>query len=514
LVSEIVQLPECEPVKCGLPPVIQNALYTEVGLGAPLPQGQEVDYEMVLEYTCVSGYTLDGLASGVTGFSVTCSAAKQFEGHTATCDIVKYLVDGYVVDAASRQVTPLSARVSAGGEFADTDQSGYWSLRLPEGTYTLEAYYTGEVDPLNGKMGYIEMKERPLNVVDSDVTEKIALSSKLSDEDWRVIVRWEDSQDLDSSLKFGLGESCDVSYEQPMKTCLGTGNDVRGPINAELEKDSAAKGPETLAIRKVSGACNPMRGACGIYFYVKDHSGSGLADSGVVVRLYNGAEEKARYVYPKDSDLDGKVWPVFTIDAATKELHPGKNLLCPYIGAEGQADWGLSMQSTGFSVLPANSLATGFYLSGTEFLYQLQTANYATLENTEGMDCYDASWASTFNSAGWSECMEGYFIAGLYRTGDGPLDNGFVPEGSNNYQGLGGQRGIHQIDMAKCCKPKETKKTHVDCYDQTWSVQEAGYYSCPTDKMLVALKRGAGNELQNLVAGRCCKFQTTDCYRG
>ena len=48
-----------------------------------------------------------------------------------------------------------------------------------------------------------------------------------------------------------------------------------------------------------------------------------LADSGVVVRVYNGETEKAQYTYPvEDKNLDGKVWPVFTINAATRSPAP------------------------------------------------------------------------------------------------------------------------------------------------------------------------------------------------
>lgn len=52
-------------------------------------------------------------------------------------------------------------------------------------------------------------------------------------------------------------------------------------------------------------------------------------------------------------------------------------------------------------------------------------------------DCYNASWASSFDSAGWSTCKEGYFMVGLHRS----HVNCAAPD------------NLGCIETAKCCMP-------------------------------------------------------------
>lgn len=265
-------------------------------------------------------------------------------------------------------------------------------------------------------------------------------------------------------------------------------------MEAEHENDATKQGPETVKLSGV-GNCDPMWGACGATLYVEDFTGSGLPDSGVYVALYHGEEKVQTFTFPEGADP--KLWPVFTIDSqegAETVIYDGKKTLCPFILDDGgEADWAASLDNEGWSVLPEKALATGFYRApGNENLHNLDQASYATMADTAGLDCLDANWAIAFNSANAVACDDGYFVAGLYRVG------------GKNIKG----EGVHQVDMARCCKPKETPKVWVKCQDVSFAFTEPGWAKCPAGTLLAGVERSAEPGLSGLTKAKCCAYET------
>jgi hypothetical protein len=257
------------------------------------------------------------------------------------------------------------------------------------------------------------------------------------------------------------------------------------------ENDAAKKGPETVRVDNV-GDCDALKGGCTIRFYVEDFSGPGLAESGVSVAVYHGTEKVATFEYPEGADP--KRWGVFTLDAqkdAETLLYPGAVTLCPYIDSSGEANWATSLDMEGWSVLPENALATGLYRGPGEALRNIDAASYDLIADTE-LECLSANWAVAFNDYGDVSCKEGYFVAGLYRVAGLDLHNDH----------------IHQIDMAKCCKPKEVPDTWVDCRDENLDFQAEGWGKCPEGKFIAGFSRSGVDTLKGITKAKCCTFET------
>merc|ERR1719161_804141 len=70
--------------------------------------------------------------------------------------------------------------------------------------------------------------------------------------------------------------------------------------------------------------------------------------------------------------------------------------------------------------------------------------------------------------------------------------------------------GIHQIDQAKCCKPKELPKAWRDCQSVNLNFADEGWAKCPEGTMMTALERNPGQYagLSAIAKATCCKFET------
>jgi len=484
LVGQLKSLEACVPVKCGEPPVIEHASWkardTITGKAKEVPIGSEVDYETVLDFKCDTGYTLNGNEAGDTDWSVDCNELKEFVNVNKNCLIIKYNIRGVVSNAAAKILggEPIAdANIAVGGETARTGQDGRFEVQLPAGEYTIEANAGGFISG-----------DRPLKVTSDDMP-KVSLSPTLGLESWRAVLRWEDSSDIDLKVKFGTAEACRANYKNKQTLmCPNT------PVQAEHENDATKKGPETVRLDNVAG-CDPTYGACGATFYVTDLKKKGLDTAGVRVAVYHGTEKVEDFSFPAGGNT--KIWPVFTLDAqegAETVLYPGKAKGCPYILSEQEADWAGSMDVNDWSTVPENGLVNGFYRADKEDLHNLDVASFYEIANTEEMTCLNANWAIDFNEAGEVSCKDGYFIAGLWRAGGKEIKG----------------TGIHQIDQAKCCKPKELPKTYRDCESVSLNFAEQGWAKCPEGKMMTGLERTAGQYagLSAIATATCCKFET------
>merc|ERR1719214_376817 len=94
--GKVESLSECLPVVCGLPPEIAHATFKGrnalTGEKVDVPIGTTVHFEMVLDYKCDAGYSLNGDQTGDTDFTVTCGQDKQFVNHEQTCETIEYEV--------------------------------------------------------------------------------------------------------------------------------------------------------------------------------------------------------------------------------------------------------------------------------------------------------------------------------------------------------------------------------------------------------------------------------------
>jgi len=484
LVGQVKSLEACNPVKCGEPPVVEHASWKArdalTGKAKEVPIGTEVDFETVLDFKCDDGYTLNGNEAGDTDWAVTCTELKEFDNANKQCLIIKYNIRGIVSNAAAKilggEPVP-DANILIGGVPARTGADGRFEVLLPAGDYTIEANAGGFISA-----------DRPLKVT-GDKRPRVSMSPILALDSWRAVLRWKDSSDIDLKLKFGTAEGCRANYKN--KQTLACPNT---PVQGFHENDATKRGPETVRIDHVSG-CDPTYGACGSTFYVTDLNKKGLDTAGVSVALYHGSEKVQTFTFPEGGDP--KVWPVFTIDAqegAETVLYPGKAKLCPYILQEGEADWAGSMDVNDWSKVPENSLVNGFYRAKGESLHNLDVASFYEIGNTEEMYCLDANWAIDFNDAGSVSCKDGFFIAGLFRAGGKEIKG----------------EGIHQVDIAKCCKPKETPKTWRDCQDVSLDFKQEGWAKCPEGTMMAGLERTPGqySGLSAIAKAKCCKFET------
>jgi hypothetical protein len=486
LVAELIDIPQCLPVKCGVPPEIPHATFecknAVSGDVIDLPIAAEVNYDQVLDYRCDEGYTLNGRESGLTEWTVGCDHQKQFQDAEKTCSIIEYKVEGIVGDASSRASggSPIAnADVKFGDQSVKTDLSGRYELWLPNGEYELKVT----------ALGFIKNQRKVK--VQGDTLFNPAMSGELPDTDWRAVVRWTDNSDIDAKLWFGVEDSCKANYKkQKTAQCPKSGG-----IVGMHENDSTEKGPETVRINNI-GNCDAMFGGCGVKLKIVDSGGSGLATSGVMVTLYNGKQEVQKFKWPEGGDE--KRWTVFTLDAQTDAetvLLPGEAKLCPYITDVGEADWAETLENEGWATLPEAALATGFWRADGEALKNLDVASYALIQDTEGFDCMEESWAQAFNRPGKVACDEGYFVAGLYRSG-------------NTVRSEKGDAGIHQIDIAKCCKPKETPKKWNACTTQSWNFKQTGWAKCPEGTFVAGLERSNEKGLSGIVKAKCCAYPT------
>merc|ERR1719446_1738957 len=116
----------------------------------------------------------------------------------------------------------------------------------------------------------------------------------------------------------------------------------------------------------------------------------------------------------------------------------------------------------------------------------MDVASYALIQDTEEFDCMEESWAQAFNRPGKVACDEGYFIAGLYRSG-------------NTMRSEKGDAGIHQIDIARCCKPKETPRKWEGCKTERFEFDKEGWAKCPEGTFVAGLTRNSEKGLSGIV---------------
>jgi hypothetical protein len=168
--------------------------------------------------------------------------------------------------------------------------------------------------------------------------------------------------------------------------------------------------------------------------------------------------------------------------------------ICPKFQGTGVANWWGSFDRAGWSM--AGGPMTGFYRTGDNWLWNIEEAGYNNyVNNYNGQTCTSANWWGSFDHKGWSNCPNGYFIHGLYRTGN-------VGHWRNNQ--------LYHIEMAHCCKPRETSG-YGRCMNANWwsSFDRKGWSSCPAGYAMTGMYRNGCNQIYCLEEVRCCELPST-----
>merc|ERR1712183_188312 len=133
----------------------------------------------------------------------------------------------------------------------------------------------------------------------------------------------------------------------------------------------------------------------------------------------------------------------------------------PKIRFQSWNEKGNSFNNAGWATCGINEYMTGlsrnYQGAGHDEIYRVEGAGCSLCDvrvaYPKVTDCYDQDWNMdppyNFNIYGWSQCKDGYFMSGLYRT---------KPGTDQNY--------LHNIETAKCCKPRNAVAKWGTCYQK------------------------------------------------
>jgi len=154
-------------------------------------------------------------------------------------------------------------------------------------------------------------------------------------------------------------------------------------------------------------------------------------------------------------------------------------------------NWWIIWDKPGWLVCPKGQLMFQLKRSLCEALSCIDSGGCAAAcEGTTANDnhvfqlrhCYhDLRWYNSFDMAGTSECLDDYFVAGLFRTCE----------------------SLYCLNMAKCCSLKEARWTQ--CTWNNWAIFNGpGTGKVGPDQFIVGFKRGEGHQLKNIDEAKGC----------
>jgi len=311
---------------------------------------------------------------------------------------------------------------------------------------------------------------------------------------WRVTLNWDkDPGDVDSHTFLGSNYNTHVYWpgSARIKTAAGTGG-----LKAVLDRDDVnGVGPETTTYSSV-GDCRGS-GKCLIKFAVKKYSGRGtLGEGHQIVTVYRGDRVEASYALTPPANIGRNLYTVFTIWAGENpKIYQGEMVEGPYLSSStGVANWWGSLDSSQWSLVPGNSLLTGLYRhpNGLSHVFGIEEGRYRRIKNNNaGTECYSADWWGSLDRKGWSTCKAGYYMSGLYRTGN-MWDR---------------SHGIHHLEMAYCCRPKGLPKQWGACTSDSM-FGNTGLSQCAAGKAMAGMYRSNDNSINGLDKMKCCELKT------
>lgn len=243
-----------------------------------------------------SGYEDLNMSITVTaGGTISAPKAKMVKKAATNCTVsgtIKNALDGSFVSGATIKVRSGINNKSGSyvGGSVTTNSSGYYSLTVRVGTYTLEVSKNGFIK------GYINVSANGSTLKNQNTSiTPVVESGKI-----RIVLTWDSSpRDLDSHLRFSLdGSTREVYYGNRSYT-------HNGSKCVELDYDYVdGFGPETITIDQPN--------ATEYTYYVHNYSGDDyLTNSNAKVVVYSGNREIATYNVPTTGS--GNNWDVFTI---------------------------------------------------------------------------------------------------------------------------------------------------------------------------------------------------------
>eukprot|EP00746_Dinoflagellata_sp_MGD_P164722 gnl/MRDRNA2_/MRDRNA2_93532_c0_seq1.p1 gnl/MRDRNA2_/MRDRNA2_93532_c0~~gnl/MRDRNA2_/MRDRNA2_93532_c0_seq1.p1 ORF type:complete len:1002 (+),score=176.74 gnl/MRDRNA2_/MRDRNA2_93532_c0_seq1:161-3007(+) len=539
-----VEQPSCQPISCGTPPQVANAMLGQDQTASFIQQGeQEMSLEDIIamqmtkrntlskgrpgednhtnllararegpevgpepqigevkykdpdvEVMCKEGYTLDGIPNGRFWFTMRCTSQGTFTNTDLKCERPKFTIQGIATDAQSARIVLKKARIqfTEGDKIVadvDTDASGYYTAMVPQGAVTLTA----------SKSGYINQVKQL--VITSSIRRgqgaDVALSKVLPPGQWRVVVSWDKrSRDVDSHTWFGPGDSKHVYWPSRFRRITAP---QTGGISVDLDRDDVnGFGPETTTFKNV-GKCK-IKGNCLIKFKIKNYSyrDKALGDSGVKIVLYNGNSVHSKYEILPDvgQAKPGYIEPIFTIDAtegATKIVYEGEYSYPKYIteAKMGTQNWWATLDRQMWSSLPPGSILQGLYTTNGDRIFNIEMGAYYKVQNYRSMRCHNENWWASFDREGWSSCPNGEFLAGFFRTG----------------HMWDGNAGTYQIEEGKCCKADDGG--YGECQEQDF-FKTGGWSKCEKingqPSAMVGLWRSGENSIRGIDKVKCCTF--------
>jgi hypothetical protein len=156
-------------------------------------------------------------------------------------------------------------------------------------------------------------------------------------------------------------------------------------------------------------------------------------------------------------------------------------------------NWWTIWDTPGWLVCPKGQLLWKLQRSNCQALSCLESGGCAAA--CEGTDhvfqlrhCYhDLRWYTSVDKAGWSKCLDDYFVAGLYRSCE----------------------SLYCLNMAKCCSLKEARQPAATCGEALWAADfntEDIPVKVPANKFITGFRRSAGHQLKNIEAASYCGF--------
>ena len=254
-------------------------------------------------------YTVDVQAAGYIDFSGYINVPEGETAYMETFLMVEGtpgdegIANGYIYDAltgSTLEGVELSIRSgwnnTEEGDVAantETDSSGYYTLDLPIGNYTVSASKNGYVPTSFNIVVQSEEYQTEQNGTMTPVTENGA---------YRIVLTWgEEPSDLDSHVcgTLSSGDHFHVSYEYMLQN---DGDDTLCVLDVD---DTDSFGPETVTL------CPTTKDA--YYYFVHRFSEYGdLSSSGAQVKVYKDSELLKTFNVPTNLG-DGRFWNVFSI---------------------------------------------------------------------------------------------------------------------------------------------------------------------------------------------------------
>ena len=265
-----------------------------------LPANTEVKFYLATDFSAPFATTNSGAPWGGVGTpAYPYDACKGVTEIVPIPEVTTGSISGQVTDAVTGDpIADAQVCIQGTPKCATTDASG---------NYTIDDVAPGEQVLNATKDGFIAVNDQAVTVVAGETANRpIAMSPELAAGEIRIVLSWGDNvKDLDSFL--WLPNATVINYDVKGQTIQDTTLDL---------DDQDGNGPETITIMKQQDGNYTYA----VNNFTRSDSGQGptLAESGAVVRVYQGSREIKSYPVPTSGN--GDWWHVFDLDTTTETI--------------------------------------------------------------------------------------------------------------------------------------------------------------------------------------------------